>query len=83
MYFGFFCLEDAPLQLVVAVFELGTNAVPAQFSFQRLGHVKLVFGNGQNAHLVGSQPEREIARIMLNQKSKEALMSPQRGSMDA
>ena len=43
-----------------------TNAVLSQFGDDIIGIVDLIVAERKQAHLVGSEPEREIASVVLN-----------------
>ena len=46
-------------------------------------HQRLVLADGQHAHLLGREPEREIAGVMLDEKADEPLVRAQRRAMNA
>src|SRR5260370_31722867 len=83
MYSGFFSAEDATLELFVAEFQFGADHLSAEFTHDALGVIELLLGDRQHSDLVGRQPEREVASIMLDEKTDEALMGPERGAVNA
>ena len=82
---GFFCAEHFPVNLVSAEIGLRSHHLGAQLADELFGilHQVLVIANGQHPHLLRRQPEREVARIMLDQEADEPLMGPQRRPMNA
>ena len=61
------------------------DEVGAQFLHDGLGvvHQRLVLADGQHAHLLGREPEREVAGVMLDEKADEPFVRAQRRAMDA
>jgi len=83
--FGLFGLLDFAVDLVVAVIPLGAHEVGAQFPHEGLGvvHQRGFLADGQDAHLLGGEPEREVAGVMLDEEPDEALMRAERRAVDA
>ena len=67
--------------------EIGIHAhhVRAQFVHDGLGVInqRRVVIKRDDAHLVGREPEREVARVMLDEKTDEPLVRAERRAMDA
>jgi hypothetical protein len=69
---------DPAHQLVVAEFHLGAHLPGAKFVHEALPVVDLRFCHRQDADLVGRQPEREVAGVMLDQETDEPFVPPER-----
>ena len=83
----FACSARWILPLILFVAEIGFDAdhVGAQFAHDGLGvvHQRLFLADGQHAHLLRREPEREIAGVMLDEEADEPLVRAQRRAMDA
>jgi len=55
-------------ELVVAEFQCSAHLLGAQFVHDAFGVVHLRFGHRQHTHLLGREPEREVAGVMLVRK---------------
>ena len=60
-------------ELLVAKIDGGTNASGSKLLANLLGIVVVLLGQGQDGHLLGSEPEGEVAAGMLDEHSGEAL----------
>src|SRR5262249_2474517 len=80
---GFLGAQDAALELVVAEFELGADHRGPQLVDDASGVVELRLGDGEDAHLIGREPEREVAGVVLDEEAYKSLVGAQRRAMDA
>ena len=77
--------RDLGLDLIVAVVELGADLVGAELALNGAGVIdqRRLVADGQNAHLFRREPEREIAGVMLDQKSDETFVRAKRRAVNA
>lgn len=63
-----------------AEIRIHANHVRAEFGHDGLGVVdqRFVVVEGDNAHLIRREPEREVARVMLDEETDEAFMRSER-----
>ena len=76
---------DLPVDLVGREIGLDADEIRPQLLDDplRVIHQRLLLPDGEDADLLRSQPEREIARVMLDQEADEPLVGPQRSPVDA
>jgi hypothetical protein len=76
---------DFAVDFVGAVIAFGADHVRPQLSrdFLRVIHQRRFLADGEDAHLFGREPEREIAGVMLDEKTDEPLVRAERRAMDA
>ena len=67
---------DFAVDLVGAFVDFGAHLMSAQFVQNRSRVIEQfrIVADGEDAHLFGRQPEREIAGVMLDQESNETLV---------
>ena len=83
--FHLFGALDFAVDLIGGFVDLGADLVCAQLLQDRhriLDHFGVV-ADGDDADLLGREPKREIAGVMLNQESDEPLVRAERRAMDA
>jgi len=68
-----------------AEIRIRAHHVRAQFGHDGLGvgDQRFVVVERDDAHLIRREPEREVARVMLDEEADEALMRAERRAMDA
>ena len=83
----FICSALAIFALIVvaARVELGADHVGAQFGLNGAGvfDERGFVADGEDAHLIGREPEREVAGVMLDEEADEPLVRAERRAMDA
>src|SRR5437763_11631251 len=85
VHFHLFGALDFAVDLVSAFVEFRTDLMGAELikNRHRIFEDLCIVTDRQDAHLFGSEPEREIAGVMLNQESDETLVCAERRAMDA
>ena len=76
MDFRFLGVLDFAVDFVHRVIGVRADEIRAEFGHDGFGvvHKRLVIANGEDAHLLGREPEREIPGIMLDEETDEPLV---------
>ncbi len=82
---GFFGAEDLSVDFIGGGIDLAAHAVGTEFGLEDFGGADQfgIIADGEDAHLFWGKPEREVAAVMFDQESDEALVRAEGGTMDA
>src|SRR5437016_6209593 len=85
MDFHLFGALNFAVDLVGAFVDFGADLMSAQFFQDRSCVIQQLWivADGEDAHLLRREPEREISGVMLDQESDKTFVRAERGAMDA